>query len=104
MTTQEMITVLTEWRDTIHAAESSIKRHLSPMGLTPESPLYEIPWKLMDAYTKTVSALVGDECEWLSWYWADNEMGGKAMESRVGDKTIKVRTLRHLARCIRETK
>lgn len=104
MTPTEMLPILTEWQDTIVGAEFEIERCLSPLGLTPESPLYEIPWRLMDAYTKAVSAQVGDQDEWLAWYWADNEMGSKKLEAMVNGKYRKIKNLRDLARVIVETR
>lgn len=104
MTPAEMLPLLEKWQDIILAAETDIEHVLPPLGLTPESPLYTIPWNLMDAYTEAVSALVGDQDEWLAWYWADNEMGAKKREATVNGKFRKIRNLRDLARVIVETR
>jgi hypothetical protein len=103
VTPAEILPILTEWRDTIRKAEADISEYIAPLRPIPESPLYDIPWRLMDAYTHAVSARIGDQAEWLAWYWADNEMGAKAMELRVAGKTYKVRTLKQLARVIVES-
>lgn len=104
MTPAEMLPILTEWRDTIRKAEADISEYIAPLRPIPESPLYIIPWNLMDAYTRAVSARIGDQFEWLSWYWADNDMGAKAMEAQIDGKTYKVRTLKQLARVIVESR
>ena len=58
-------------------------------------------WSVWGAYTVAVSELVGDTNEWLQWYELECDMGRKPMEvTSLGGKTIKVRTLRQLARVI----
>lgn len=103
MTHDEMLPILQSWQDTIKTAEADIARVLGPLGLTPESELYNIPWKLMDAYTNAVSAQVGDHAEWLVWYWFDNEMGARKMEAGYNSKLRKIKTLRDLAWLIGES-
>ena len=52
MTPAEMLPILTEWSDTIRKAEADISEYIAPLRPIPESPLYIIPWNLMDAYTR----------------------------------------------------
>ena len=98
MSASEMLPILTEWRDTLRAAESDIERFIGPLKCSPESPLYAIPWNLMEAYTDAVSLAVGDRDEWLAWYASDNEWGAKKREAMVNGKYRKIKTLRDLAR------
>ena len=104
MNASEMLTILTEWRDTLRAAEADIERFIDPLKCSPDSPLYGIPWRLMSAYTKAVSLAVGDQDEWLAWYAADNEMGAKNREVMINGKYRKIKTLRDLACVIVETR
>ena len=67
----------------------------------PDAPLTLAMGQMWDAYTNAVSREVGDENDWLDWYCWDNDMGAKGMEVRTtSGKTIKVRTVAHLARVI----
>ena len=104
MTPTEILPILTEWRDTIQHAERELDAVLAPLILIPESPLFEIQQRLMDAFTASVAAQVGDQDEWMSWYRFDNDWGKKAFEcAPPGGKPRKVRTLRNLARLIVES-
>ena len=104
MTPADMLPILTEWRDTLRAAEADIERFIDPLQCSPDSKLYDIPWRLMNAYTKAVSLAVGDLDEWLAWYASDNEWGAKQREAMVNGKYRKIKTLRDLARVIVETR
>jgi hypothetical protein len=67
----------------------------------PDAPLTLAMGQMWDAYTNAVSREVGDENEWLDWYCWDNDMGAKGLEvTSTSGKTIKVKTLAHLARVI----
>ena len=104
MTTAEKLAILTEWQTNMKAAEADIERIIDPLKCAPESALYAIPWNLMDCYTKAVSQLVGDQDEWLAWYWSDNEWGTKKREAMIGGKFRQIKNLRDLLRVIEETK
>ena len=66
-----------------------------------EFALLKPVWDVWSAYTVAVSELIGDENEWLQWYEFECEMGRRPKEvTSLGGKTIKVRTLRQLARVI----
>ncbi len=103
MTHADMLPILHAWQATIRNAEADIERFIDPLKCSPESALYAIPWKLMDAYTNAVAAQVGDKNEWLAWYWCDNNMGAKKMEAGCNDKRRKIKTLRDLAWLIGES-
>lgn len=60
MDQKDMLPVLTNWRDTIRKADADIERFIDPLKCSPDSKLYDIPWTLMNAYTKAVSRAVGD--------------------------------------------
>ena len=58
---------------------------------------------LLDAYTVTVSEIVGDKGDWLSWFANDCRMGHqpKIYAPRRG-RDIRVSTLKQLARVIKD--
>ena len=104
MDQKDMLQVLANWRDTIRKADADIERFIDPLKCSPDSPLYDIPWRLMDAYTKAVSLAVGDRDEWLAWYASENEWGARQGEAMVSGKYRRIKTLRDLARVIVETR
>ena len=67
----------------------------------PEAPITLAMGQMWDAYTNSVAREVGDNNDWLDLFCWDNDMGSKGLEvtSPIG-KTIKVKTLAHLARVI----
>ena len=67
----------------------------------PEAPIALAMGRMWDAYTNAVAREVGDENDWLEWYCWENDMGAKGLEAQsTSGKTIKVRTVAHLARVI----
>jgi len=66
-----------------------------------ECALLKPVWDVWGAYTVAVSELVGDTNEWLQWYELECDMGRKPKEvTSLGGKTVKVKTIRQLARVI----
>ena len=103
MTNSEKLAILTEWQTNMKASESDIEQFIAPLECAPESALYAIPWKLMDAYTKAVAQLVGDQAEWLSWHWSDNEWGEKSLEAGPTENMRQIKTLDDLVWLIEVT-
>ena len=69
-------------------------------GADCESPLLTAVFAVWAAYTVAVSEIVGDRNDFLQWYEYECQMGANPMEVTIGDKTIKVRTIRQLATVI----
>jgi hypothetical protein len=67
-----------------------------------DMPLFEQSWKVFDAYVEAVSAMVGDECGWISWFISDNECGLKALSARAGKgkHLAPIRTIKQLVELI----
>jgi hypothetical protein len=66
-----------------------------------EAPLALAMWLMWEAYTACLAREIGDESEWLDWYCWENDMGTNGLEvTSNSGKTIKVRTVAHLARVI----
>lgn len=63
--------------------------------------LFNPIFNLLDAYTASVSELVGDDGDWLSWFSNDCDMGNKP-KIYVTRKNLDIRvsTLKQLARVI----
>lgn len=61
---------------------------------------------MWDAHTKAVGQLVGDECEWLSYFEYDCEMGKRpgAFKKSSTARPVRISNLQSLARVIEMTK
>ena len=67
----------------------------------PEAPIALAMGRMWDAYTDCLGREVGDDSGWLDWYCWENGMGANGMDvTSTSGKTIKVRTVAHLARVI----
>lgn len=105
MTKAEKIALLTKWSETITKADATTERMLEPLMISPESPLYQMIWMLQSEYTAAVSALVGDESEWLDWFAAENGMGKCGYEADPGNgfKERKIESIEDLVQLIEES-
>ena len=101
MPIEEIVKRLEAWAERqrkLHAQYEALKALTSA---SPECALMAPVWSVWGAYTVAVSELIGDEDEWLQWYELECDMGRRPKEvTSTGGKTIKVRTLRQLARVI----
>ena len=67
----------------------------------PEAPIAAAMGQMWDAYTDALARELGDDNDWLGWYCWENDMGAKGLEvTSTSGKTIKVKTVAHLARVI----
>jgi hypothetical protein len=69
----------------------------------PECPLFEAVEDVWEAYTASLRELVGDDAEWLNWYWLECDMGNKPKEVVPGEGAAPIfcdRNLMNLARVI----
>lgn len=91
---------LIHWAARQEALQAQYEAFQALTGADCESPLWAAVWNVWAAYSVAVSEIVGDKAEWLQWYEYECQMGANPMEVKIGDKTIKVRTLRQLATVI----
>ena len=106
MTAAQMLPHLQRWADVHRHAESTWDCLEALTDATDtESPLGKAVWDTFDAYTETLSALIGDTGEWLDWHHLSNSMGARALAVtlRPGGRPRKIRSLRQLAAVIRAT-
>lgn len=97
----EIIQRLELWQERIEKLEIQLDAFRFITGGF-EGDFAESIYGVTEAYTDVVSELVGDQGEWLSWYMYECDMGRKPREVTFKNgKTLKVRTLRQLARVIR---
>jgi len=104
MTIDEIEKHLAEWAQNVELTDERMSAMFDALKLQPESPLYAMVWELQDAYTKTMSKLVGDFDGWLSWYRVDNDMGlNKGEAAPFRGKLRKIKNVRDLAKLIVES-
>ena len=53
-------------------------------------------YHLADRYTQSVMICIGDEDEWLRWYWHENGLGKKGMAASRGGRKLKINSLKRL--------
>lgn len=64
------------WESTYYQCDKVTQSLRDLLGdLDTESPLYQSIWAAFEALTKTVSYIVGDNCELLEWFEIDCDMG-----------------------------
>jgi len=105
MTIDEIEKHLSKWEQNVELTDERMSAMFDALKLQPESPLYAMVWELQDAYTKTMSALVGDFDGWLSWYRLDNNMGvNRYSAAPFRGKLRKIKNVRDLAKLVIESR
>jgi len=74
-------------------------------GAMPDCELMAPIFAIWEAYTESVSELVGDNYEWLKWYEYECDMGKEPKEALLSNNQwIEVKTIEDLAILIARTK
>ncbi len=101
MNIDEIVQKLEPWKarhDALMAQYDALK---ALAGTPPDCALWAAIFDVWSAYTQAVSEQVGDDGEWLQWYELECDMGRKPMDAKSDTGvTLRVRTLRQLARAI----
>jgi hypothetical protein len=103
MKTDEIVIRLEAWKRRHEALMAQYDALHRLTGAMPDCDLLRPVFDTWTAYTVAVSELVGDTDEWLQWYEFECDMGRRPQEvtNSCGDLTIRVKTLRQIARVIR---
>ena len=101
MTDKQALNLLETWLDHYNDVNKVFDKLDDLTGSAPDSKLQNPVWQMFQAYTGVVSALIGDDGEWLYWYLYDNEQGKREMEAEVNGKTRKIKTLKDLLKVIK---
>lgn len=100
-TTAEIAPKLLEWQRIYNDWQAQYETLQALTRCGPEAPIALVMGRMWDAYTSAVAREVGDTNDWLDWYCWENDMGTKGLEvTSTSGKTIKVKTVAHLARVI----
>jgi len=77
------------------------------LNIAPENQVFDAIFATFDEYTNALEIAFGAAgCGWLSWYCYENDMGARAFGAcpGTGYTLRKVKTLKHLARLIVESR
>lgn len=103
MTSKERYDLLVEWKKQYEICDESQKLLDKLLnGFDTNSPLGDSIWKAFDKYTETLSVLIGDTFNWLSWFCWESNMGSKEFLAKASSwkKTRKIKTLKDLCKII----
>lgn len=97
MTSATKLEYLNQWQKCYEENEKLYQKQEEIFGLSPESLAASTIWKGFTAYTKCMAKLIGDESEWLEWYWLENDMGKKGYTAGDGAKPETVKPVKNLS-------
>lgn len=105
MTREEKLIFLEEWKENYRKVEEKCDELAEILGDIFDSPLFERIWGMFQSYTEALSALIGDESEWLDWYCYECDMGNTPMEAGRNDNDMRlIETLNDLLDIIEDVK
>ena len=80
LTRDQVTTAIWEWMERVQCAELQLNAVADLFGgLDYAAPLPEAVSALSGGYTKAVSKIVGDEGDWLEYFWIDCEFGANPL-------------------------
>lgn len=103
MKINEIACTLEMWRGRREELDAQLDALRAVLNPSPENPLFDAIEEIFTGYTVATAQLIGDEAEWLFWYWQEREMGKHPGEVvlKAGSEPIRVdRDLRTLAKVI----
>ncbi|MXS85325.1 hypothetical protein ABO04_05170 [Nitrosomonas sp. HPC101] len=103
MKLEEIKIQLRAWQETISDLEDQLDALSKIVQACPESPLINAIHRIESRYTRSVARLVGDDNEWLDWYWLEVDMGSKEHNTVTlnnGDDVRNIKTTDDLAQLI----
>lgn len=77
---EQQLSALRIWQEAVTEVEREIDA-LVEIGFTPESRLCAAINNALEALTNATSQIVGDEYNWLEWYWHECQMGSHPMKA-----------------------
>lgn len=95
-TKEQISAALHAWQHTIEQADQRMQPAIDALGLPPESPVWLAVQELQTSLTVMTAAYVNDRCNWLEWFWIENDMGAKGMEAGPTGDVRPIKTLADL--------
>lgn len=101
MNADQIEPILQAWMDKQRAVEAKLDTIYAVLGADPGSQLLEAIYWLMDAHTKAVEQIIGDDEGWLTWFAIETDWGrSNAHHAQIQNKAVRVRTIKQLARVV----
>lgn len=100
MSHEEKARAIAEWQQTMEELEEHQNKLADMFRCAFDAPLFEAIAAMQSKYTKAVARSVGDESEWLLWYWMDNDMGRGCLSAAFDNVQYPARTAGELAAVI----
>lgn len=96
----EKAKAIAEWQETMEAMEEHQNKLAEFFRCAFDAPLFKSIALMQSKYTKAVAASVGDENDWLLWYWMDNDFGRGSLNAVFDGVRYPARTAGELATVI----
>ncbi len=77
---EKQLSALRRWHEAVTEGEKEIDA-LVGIGFSPESRLCTAINNALEALTSATSQIVGDEYNWLEWYWHECQLGSRPMRA-----------------------
>lgn len=90
------VEIIQNWIDKIKESNSLVNPVIDALQCEPENPISNSIDLIQTAYTEAVKQLVGDDQDWLDWFWWDNEMGMRGFEAGLRENKRPIKTAEDL--------
>lgn len=105
MHVDEIRAILDKWQARMIEADTNLDALMSMMMASPESDFFGAMYAMMGAYTEAIARIVGDDCDWLSWWWLDCAFGSSGcreitMQREHGGEPRQIDTTEDLAKLL----
>lgn len=72
----------------------------SIFSFCPESPFFDLYGKMIDNQIRLIAKIIGDEYDYLNWFFFENDLGKKSFEVTFEGKSIQVKDVDSLLEVI----
>ena len=96
----EKAKAISEWQDTMEEMEEHQNKLADFFRCAFDAPIFEAIAAMQSKYTKAVAQVVGDEHDWLLWYWMENDFGRGNLNAAFDGVQFPARTAGELAAVI----
>lgn len=101
---KQAMRLLGEWHES-YMCLSELETGVQAVFGGNESEFFSTIWHGFDRHTRALSAALGDQDEWLGWYFAENNMGANGCSAMFpSGKFRKIGTLAALYKIIVDTR
>lgn len=81
-TKNEALAFLDEWKRHHDELDEKFDSLSELFGDCTGSDFHEAIWNMFSAYTESLAGMLGDEDDWLDWYWLENRWGQRKLAAK----------------------